>query len=128
MRKLAAAITLLFPIISYATIIPKAQGFNSTCAIVQPCQVRASHSLHIINDTPIEQTYHYTYLIITPNGQAVRKVGEITLDPGQDWWNTHNSIGYFKFATKGRHPFTVSTEADGYEHNKATVQNWADVS
>ena len=114
---------------AYATIYPTVESYNSLCQVRSPCQIGSLHSLRIVNDTRTVQTYHWFYSVQAVNGDVINKMGEVTLQPGAEWRQDKiKNIGYMKFNLKGRKILTATTQADGYEHNKAQATGWADVN
>ena len=126
--KLFAALLLAAPIAN-ASIYPSVKPYDSICRVGYPCQVGAVHDLRIVNDTNINQTYTYFYSVVGQNGDAVKKSGTVTLEPGREFLQQHvENIGYMKFNMRGRKVLNATTQADGYEHATITKQGYADVN
>lgn len=105
------------------------EPYNSVCQAAYPCQIGAVHTLRIVNDTPVPQTYNWFMSVKADNGDVVNIFDTITLQPGQELRKDKiKNIGYMKFNMKGRKMLHCTTQIDGYEHATARKDGYADVS
>lgn len=127
MRKLLVGLLLVTPL-AHAQIWTDVTPYNSVCYAGQACHVGATHSIRIINDTPVAQKYSWFFSVQADNGDVVKQGGNVNLQPGQEWrqdkvWNK----GYMKFNMKGRKMLHCYTQADGYEHGTIRKDGYVDV-